>query len=373
MEDAVEWPERLERLIPEVVRRWEERVCAAVPAAQEQPRALLRDSMPLFLQAIARAMRGQKATDPEQARDVISFEHGRQRALLGEYSLDQVLLEYCLLRKTVLEALEAEAPLPPPVRDVILDSVEAAMREAGAEFAHTRAEALQRADIRKNEFLVTLGHELRSPLAAIVNAQAVLDHVGSQEPRAVKLRAIIALQAMRLSRLVTDLQDVSRIVQGNIELQRRAVDLAALVGDVVETVRPYLEERNQQLTLSLPASAVTVEGDSDRLEQVVANLLTNASRYTDPGGQITVALQAEAGEAVLHVCDTGIGIAPEMLPTLFEMFVQVNPQSSVSRGGLGIGLTVVKRLVDLHGGEVTVHSEGPGRGSEFVVRLPRLL
>ncbi len=232
-------------------------------------------------------------------------------------------------------------------------------------------QALREADRRKDEFLATLAHELRNPLAPIRNALHLMrrpDGDGEMESE----RAMAERQVTHLARLIDDLMDVARISQGKIDLHREAVDLATIVSQSVETARPQIDDRRHRLTVSLPGEAIRLEADPTRLEQVLWNLLNNSAKYTEPGGEITLTVEPDGGEAVLRVQDTGIGIRPEMLPNVFDMFVQVDDHKGHSQGGLGIGLSLVRTLVEMHGGSIAAHSEGPGMGSEFVVRLPIL-
>jgi CheY-like chemotaxis protein len=177
---------------------------------------------------------------------------------------------------------------------------------------------------------------------------------------------------VHLTRLIDDLMDVARIGRGKIELSRRVVDLATVVNQAVETARPLIDERRHALTVALPQGTIRVEADPTRLEQVLWNLLNNSAKYTPPGGQIRLSVEPDGGEVVVRVRDTGIGIRPEMLPKVFEMFVQVGEHKDHAQGGLGIGLSLVRTLVEMHGGSISAHSDGPGHGSEFVVRLPVL-
>jgi signal transduction histidine kinase len=179
-------------------------------------------------------------------------------------------------------------------------------------------------------------------------------------------------QVLQLTRLVDDLMDISRISRGKISLQLEPVDMAAVVTRAVEMSRPLIDAHKHGLHVSLPEQAVRVRGDLTRLTQILSNLLNNAAKYTQEGGRIELTLEASAGEAVLRVRDSGVGIAPDMLTHIFEMFTQVPGSISRSQGGLGIGLTLVRALATLHGGTVAAHSEGRGQGSEFVVRLPLL-
>ena len=233
-------------------------------------------------------------------------------------------------------------------------------------------EATREADRRKDEFLATLAHELRNPLAPIRTGLQILKHTEGDNPAVEPLRAMMDRQAEHLARLVDDLMDLSRISHGTIELRKEVVGLASVVDEAVAATRPSIDERGHELSVGVPDGEERLEADPTRLEQVLANLLTNAAKYTDPGGTIRLDARREGDEVVIRVEDTGIGIAPEMLPKVFDMFVQVERRLDRSQGGLGIGLSLVKNLVEMHGGSVTAHSEGPGKGSEFVVRLPAI-
>ena len=360
--------ERLIALKERIIERWVKLVRAEVPAAREQDRPLLIDSLPFFLEDIADALRSE-LEDACAVSDACQL-HAEQRAHLAEYSLEQVVREHTLLRRAVLEELEMEALLDLDARLVLHTSIDHGIQAAAARFTACREEALREADQRKNEFLAMLAHELRNPLGAIVNALYVLDQLDLQDERALRQVALAGRQGRQLSRLVDDLMDVSRVSRGKLELRRETVNLAAVVEAAVQTCRPLAEARGHQLTVHLPPGEVLVEGDPLRLEQVLGNLLTNAARYSEDGGLIRVTLEAGSGEAVIRVRDTGIGIPPEVLPRLFDLFSQASPSSTRSQDGLGIGLTLVKRLVELHGGTVTAHSPGHGQGSEFTVRLP---
>jgi signal transduction histidine kinase/DNA-binding response OmpR family regulator len=234
----------------------------------------------------------------------------------------------------------------------------------------TLARQLLESDRNKDEFLAILGHELRNPLAPILTALQVM-RARSTDPSTERERAIIERQVTHLSRLVDDLLDVSRATMGKIDLRREQVDLATAVARAVEIARPLIEARGHHLSISVPVGALFVEGDLVRLAQVIANLLQNAAKYTERGGHIEVDGRREGGEMILRVRDDGQGIPPERLSSMFELFVQGDQGDDRSHhGGLGIGLTLVRSLVQLHGGTVDAFSEGPGKGSEFVIRLP---
>jgi PAS domain S-box-containing protein len=230
--------------------------------------------------------------------------------------------------------------------------------------------ALLEADRRKDEFLATLAHELRNPLAPIRNAGRILDSDAADERQRKWSREVIARQVHRMSLLLDDLLDVSRITRGQLELKKDYVDLKSVVGVAVETARPLMDAKQHRLTVNLPAENIKLEADPLRLSQVLGNLLTNAAKYTDPEGHISLDACLENAELVIAIRDNGIGLREEVLPGLFTMFSQVNSAIDRAEGGLGIGLALVKGLVALHGGRVEVKSEGLGRGSEFIVHLP---
>ena len=231
-------------------------------------------------------------------------------------------------------------------------------------------EELQDANRRKDEFLAMLSHELRNPLAPIRNAVEVIRRLAPPDPKLTMARDVVDRQVTLLARLVEELLDVSRISQGKIGLKKEPVDLARIIAHSVETSRPLIDARAQTLSVSVPAAPVWLSADFARLSQVVSNLLNNASKYTGEGGRIELAASAEAGEARIVVRDNGAGIEPQLLHKVFDLFVQGERALDRGQGGLGIGLTLVKRLVELHNGRVEAASDGPGRGATFTVALP---
>jgi PAS domain S-box-containing protein len=232
-------------------------------------------------------------------------------------------------------------------------------------------QALREADRRKDEFLATLAHELRNPLAPIRNAVRILDLPAADERQRRWGRDVIARQVRHMAILLDDLLDVSRITRGQLELKKDFVDLQAVVDVAIETARPLIEQKRHVFTTRVPPERITLEADPLRLSQVLANLLTNAAKYTDPGGRISLTATLSDSALVLTVKDNGIGLSPESIPGLFMMFSQVNSAIDRAEGGLGIGLGLVKGLVQLHGGTVAARSTGLGSGSEFIVSLPR--
>jgi len=231
-------------------------------------------------------------------------------------------------------------------------------------------EHLQEMDRRKDEFLATLAHELRNPLAPIRNSLQFLRLAGTDHTATERAVEIIDRQVNHMVRLVDDLLEVSRITRGKIELRKEAVDLAEIIDMAVETSRPLIEAAGHRFEVSLPQEPVTLEVDCVRVSQVIANLLNNAAKYTDAGGQIWLTAFAESREVIISVRDTGVGISADMLPKVFDMFTQIGCSLDRSQGGLGIGLTLSRSLIELHGGQIEARSAGAGRGSEFVIRLP---
>jgi two-component system CheB/CheR fusion protein len=229
---------------------------------------------------------------------------------------------------------------------------------------------------RREEFLAMLSHELRNPLAAVVSATKVM-RAQNIKPEAVeRARQIVERQSRHMARLLDDLLDVSRITRGGIELRKEDVDLREVIRTAIEALNPVLEERQTQLTTEIPDSVLAVRGDNARMQQVIVNLLSNAARYSPPGSPIVLSARPETGGngdwIVLEVRDQGRGISPSMLSDIFEMFVQDEQGLERSAGGLGIGLTLVRQIVELHGGKVEALSDGVGKGSTFTVRFPRL-
>ena len=302
---------------------------------------------------------------------------------LGKSSVDGVATAEARLTSTT-QASSAPAParMPQTLYDALgrvnseVVALNREMARKNAEVERLHAEVIHQSqrladdDRRKNEFLAMLGHELRNPLAPLRNALAMLGPA-DPDPETVRwARDVMGRQVGQIVRLVEDLLDLSRIMQGKLELRMERVDLGAVVAAAVETARPVIDAKGHDLAVSLPAESVALDADPIRLGQAMVNLLNNAVKYSDPGGQIAVTARREGAEVVLVVRDSGVGIAPEMLPRIFDLFMQEDRSIDRSRGGLGVGLALVKNLVEMHGGSVQARSDGPGRGSEFVIRLP---
>lgn len=231
-------------------------------------------------------------------------------------------------------------------------------------------ENLRNADRRKDEFLAMLAHELRNPLAPIRNAGELLVRTLPESPQVKTIAGIVQRQSTHLSRLVDDLLDVSRITQGRIELQHEPVDLASVISQALESVEPLMREKRHKVFVAAGHRSVYVTGDHARLVQCVANILTNSAKYTDPGGEIHLEMRSDGRHVSIAISDNGVGIPAELLPRIFDLFVQSNRSLDRSQGGLGIGLSLVRRLIEMHEGSVSAFSDGPERGARFEITLP---
>jgi signal transduction histidine kinase len=247
------------------------------------------------------------------------------------------------------------------------------MNETLEQRVKERTEALREADRRKDTFLATLAHELRNPLAPIRNSVQFLSLQDPATPELRWARDVIDRQIMAMTRLIDDLMDISRISRGKIELRRERIDLARVLADAVESSQHLIKQQGHDLTVKVPTQPILLDGDLTRLAQVFLNLLINAAKFSEHGSRIDLTAERQGSDAVVSVKDNGIGIPTGSLGAIFEMFSQVDGTLSRSQGGLGIGLFLVKHLVELHGGHIEARSEGPGKGSEFLVRLPMVL
>lgn len=261
-------------------------------------------------------------------------------------------------RKDALEALVVQ--LREANQNLVIATVDAQVMQDKAETANQR----------QQEFLAMLAHELRNPLAPVALAAEMLGNITAAHPQLPKLHGIISRQVNHITHLVDDLVDASRINSGKITLQKQVLLLSEIIEGAVETSQPFLEKRSQQLIINLPADPIVIDGDLVRLAQVFSNLLINAAKFTPEHGHITVSAQKLANIVTVSVIDDGVGIAPDIQPFIFDLFTQGPHSSDRSQGGLGIGLSLVRTIVELHGGTVTVRSTGAGFGSEFMVLLP---
>jgi len=287
---------------------------------------------------------------------------------LEKGQLDGTILDRAI-RYAILQK-RSEAELERKVRERTRE-LELLNTNLQTEVAERRAEeALVEADRRKDEFLATLAHELRNPLAPIRNALEIM-RLADGDPAAFnRSRAVMERQVGQMVRLIDDLLDVSRITRGKLQLLTETIDLRGVIEAAVEMSRPQIEKAGLQLSVSIPKQQLPIAGDRVRLAQVLSNLLNNAAKYTESGGKVFLTAGQSDSWAEVKIRDTGIGIPPDMLPRVFELFTQVNRSLNRSQGGLGIGLALVRRLVEMHGGTVQATSSGLGQGAEFAVRLP---
>jgi len=376
----------------EIVTCWLQTVLATAhkaPASRGLEQVALRNHIPLLLQEIEGAIAGEAT--PEV--DAEAREHGTQRWGHG-FFIDEIIGELSALRLVLLGCIEKYAAGPGSLSATEVaeaskrlgDVIDLTARASASQFVidtleqrreieaklEQRARELVEDDHRKDAFLAMLAHELRSPLSAISNALHILRGEKLDEPRRQRALDIIERQLRQQGRLVDDLMDVSRITRQKIQLRRETVDLTQLARETAEDRQRAVEEARLTLTLELPEHPVPVLGDPARLIQVLDNLLTNAIKFTDPGGQVWlgVGTEEDGRRAIIRVRDTGIGIEPAMLPRVFDPFAQAARSLERSRGGLGLGLALVKALVELHGGEVQASSDGVGCGTEFTLLLP---
>jgi signal transduction histidine kinase/CheY-like chemotaxis protein len=278
--------------------------------------------------------------------------------------------ESCVVLEIRGEGMRALADAHPDVGFKVLLRVSERLRSKNEQILSLHLRGVEASNRAKDEFMAMLGHELRNPLGAITTAIHILDTLGHPDDKAAPLRGIVARQTQHLTHLVEDLLDVSKLVSGKIVLHRRAMDLREVA---VRALASFQDAgRTTQHCISLTGAPVRVLGDPTRLEQVVSNLLDNAVKYTPPGGRVEVTILADGPDAVLTVRDTGVGIHRDALPTIFDLFVQARQTLDRAQGGLGLGLTIVRRLVELHSGTISASSAGPNLGSEFSVRLPRV-
>jgi len=369
-----------------IVDRWTQRALHELPRAKGVHRETLRDDLPAFLEQLGQGL--MEAGDPENSPQCVSAgEHGKQRWRAG-WSLGELVADYQILRVVILETLEASLGRSLRLReslainvgidDAIAAAVQAHLAEneernqRADENLRSQTEALKDAHRRKDLFLATLGHELRNPLAPLRNAVHLLALKPEDRHTVDWVRGVLDRQVSSMTRLVDELLDASRIGTGKIVLNRHRVDLVKVVEDTVEDRRTLVADSKLELQLELPSTPLWVDGDPVRLAQVVGNLLQNAVKFTDPAGKISVrlAVDGDGRFATLTVTDTGIGIETELLRHIFDPFMQSERSAGRSRGGLGLGLPLVKGLVELHGGSIAATSPGVGMGSEFRIRVP---
>ena len=357
LEDPVLW---FRQLHPEDKERWQDRFARTVNSGEPfeaDYRFIAHDGRTVWVHGEAK---------------VVLDEQGHPLCLQGvAFDITERKLAETALQQT-RDALEDRVQERTAALDKINHQLQAEIAERTRleEELRLRVTQLAEADKRKDEFLATLAHELRNPLAPIHNALEIMLLPDADESMNDLARSIMERQVRSLVRLVDDLLDMSRITQGKIELRRQNVELVMVVEQAIETARPLIDRQGHELTVSLPTEPVLLHADPTRLAQIIANLLNNAAKYSDPRGHIWLTARRKENQLVLQVRDAGIGIDPQVLPQVFDMFVQADKGHGRTHGGMGIGLTLVRRLVELHGGSIEASSTGLGQGSEFTVRLP---
>ncbi|WP_168219158.1 ATP-binding response regulator [Limnoglobus roseus] len=363
-----------------MVAHWAERAKADQPTAARVHHDVLIDHMPVFLWELGRTLAddGQPSTQVERAAEV----HGDQRWETG-WSLGEVVRDYQILRVVLVEYLEQDLNRPLASREsmVLSVAIDDAISASVSAYSSSLVKAVElvtptpAADARPEELLTILGllgHELRNPLAPLGNGLQLLKVAAASPAQLEKTRLLMERQFNVMTRLVDDMMDVPRLARGKLSLQRDRLDLTALVRECAEDRREALKGAGIRLAVDLPEAPTWTSGDGTRLAQAIGNLLTNAQKFTDHGGEVRVQLVVDEGRriAVVRVRDTGIGIEPTFLPKVFESFMQAERSVNRSRGGLGLGLALVKGIVEHHGGTVRALSDGVGKGAEFVLDLP---
>ena len=371
----------LQRDAAAIVERWCDAALVEQATAQRVHSEALRDELPAFIDAMGRSLRkaGASGAAPRRYAD----EHGAQR-WDGGWSITEVVRDYQLLRLVILQYLDENLSRPVDYREALAvgvfidDAVAASIsRYVANRDEHLRAIEQARLDDvadlsrRKDEFIAILGHELRNPLAPIRNSLSVLRKVlDDARPAVTTSLDVMDRQSEQLCRLVDDLLDLARVSRGEFELRRTRFDVRDAVEQAIQVTEALIASRDHLVEIALPAAPLLIVADENRVCQIITNLLSNAAKYTEPGGSIRVTVQRENGEVVIRVRDNGIGLAPDMLSKVFELFTRVDRPESRGLDGLGIGLALVQRLAQQQGGSITAASAGIGKGSEFTVRLP---
>jgi signal transduction histidine kinase len=388
----------LQRDVEILVERWSRRAVEEQPKAKRVHHQALVDHFHEFLKALGRSL--------AESDDSATFQHCLPAGIHGEqrwetgWSLPEVVHDYGILRLVILDYLDEVLDAPVGLRALMaiglaLDEAIAAsvtmyvnsrdgnqrqMEEERAQYdrriqEHLRqkAETLNEVDRRKNEFMAILGHEMRNPLAPLSHVVHLLEMPELTGEMLLHVREITQRQVDQLTRLADDLLDISRIAQGKVELRKERLNLLEVASHAVQISAPHVKMRAQRFEFVAGKEPLWLWGDSARLLQILGNLLNNATKYTHHGGSIRFSVERDGNSAVIRVCDCGVGIPADLLPHIFELFTQGEWSGDESRGGMGIGLALVRRLVELHGGTIKASSGGPNQGSEFEVRLPLLL
>jgi signal transduction histidine kinase len=375
----------ISRNAEELVERWCVRALAEQPHASRVYLDVLQNELREFLRAMGRVLLQAGERDPSAHRDQ-AREHGEQRWDNG-WSLAELVRDYQILQLVLLEYLESELDRPLAVReamavgvfinDAIGSSIAAyvgSRDQHQGELERAGMDALHNAQARKDDFLALVVHELRNPVGPILSASEALS-IRLQDADAEVRTAlrVISRQSRQVARILDDLSDITRIAQGGLTLRQRVMDVADVLEEAVQATDGFMKEREHRVELTMQDTPLAIKGDPARLVQVLVNLLINAARYTPPGGHVNIIARRRDDRIDVSIRDTGVGIPEEMLSKVFDMYTRVSAPTESSPDGLGIGLALVKEIVGLHDGTVSVTSDGPGQGAEFVISFPAYL
>jgi signal transduction histidine kinase len=366
-----------------ILEEWETFARTLKPASAKMDASELRDHAELMLKFIAKDLTTSQTRVEQRtkshglaARNTqdSSEAHGIHR-LESKFTMDQLFSEYRALRSSVLRLWKDSHPAldPPDFEDMIRfnEAVDQLVAGSVLSFVFAQQEAEETERQRRTQFLAMLGHELRNPLSPIITASSVLKKAKGNEKVIDNVSNVIARQVTHMAGLIDDLLEISRVTRGKIEIKLNDVDIEQVINDAIEQVTPQIEAKGHRFDVEGLPKTTVVRCDKKRLVQVVVNLLTNAVKYTPDGGHVQLRSALHENEVVMTVEDNGVGMPSEFIPHAFELFAQVEPTSDRAAGGLGLGLALVKTLVELHGGKVACSSEGLGKGSQFTVWLPR--
>jgi signal transduction histidine kinase/ActR/RegA family two-component response regulator len=373
----------LERGQEKILEVWEARARREIFLCKRQPHPALLNALPLFLDEIVRIL-SEGPRPYAYAAESISKQHGRQRADMKAYTLKHVLFEYALLRRVIFEVLEETRPLAPDERDLLYDVIVHGMLDAGEEFARLKASgeraALAQAEAArilaenasraKDVFLAVMSHELRAPLTPLLGYARMLQAGMLNPAETAEAFKVIEKSVRQETQIVDDLLDASRLMRGKLSLELRPMDLVAATESAIGVIRPAAILKDLHLKANYPAESISIFGDAARLQQVFVNLLNNAVKFTPEGGRVTISVLVNGSHVRVAVADTGEGVAPEVLPMLFQQFWQADSSSQRLHGGMGLGLSISRHLVEMHGGTLSCESAGPGLGSTFMIILP---
>lgn len=364
-----------------ILHEWECFARTMKPAADNMTSKELRNHAAIMLKIIAKDLRTSQSPEEqvekshgEEPGEHEDAGHGVARHE-SNFTIEQVVSEYRALRSSVLRLWAQSLPLTgtTDIGDIIRfdESIDQLLAASVFTYAAAKLNAEEIERDRRSKFLAMLGHELRNPLSPISSAAAILKRAKTDHPVINNVSDVIARQVAHMASLVDDLLDVSRVTRGMIEVTLEVVDIRQVIDHAIEQVSPQISARHQKLDVTIPSEPTVVQADKKRVVQIISNLLANAAKYTPEGGHLRLKTVQLENEIVISVEDNGVGMAPEFVPQAFELFAQAERTSDRKQGGLGLGLALVKNLVELHGGQVACSSEGLGKGSQFTVRLPR--